>query len=360
MNLNQDNILDNTLNTFFGTTNIPLSNPIVEDVEEEEDVQLPTAEEQLPSAQQDPQTIEEEEEDYSDMPPLIPLRDRTNELTLWRDLVEDYQNNIREYQRNMDNILRITESVLLRENMNNVVYRPRPTYAEIASRSSVRPSSNSRTTSTPITTGRTSGASISSASSGRTSGAFEGRTSGAFEGRTSGAFEGRTSGAFEGRTSGASSTSRSSGNVRQTSSSSSVSNSPLIQSLLRTFMTPSTTSQLSSSSILRSLLDQRNTPITLMDFEIDGITIPISFSASTANTAPTREIINNATETFVYSSSNNDNTTCPITLESFIEGETICKIKHCGHVFKDDALKRWFTRNPYCPSCRYDIRDYEA
>jgi hypothetical protein len=288
--MNQDNILDNTLNSFFGTISrdIPLSNPIVEDVDEEE-----------PINQQ--QTTQEE--DYSDMPPLIPLRDRTNELSLWRDLVEDYQNNFREYQRNMDNILRITESVLLRENMNNVVYRPRtrPSFASQARTPTTRQSS------VPP-----------------------------------------------------SSTTNQNASSRQTSS---FSSSPLIQSLLRTFMTPSTSSaqqQSSSSSILRSLLDQRNTPITLMDFEIDGITIPISFSTSTTNSAPSREIINNATETFTYNSGSNDNNnnTCPITLESFIEGERICKIKHCGHIFKDDALKRWFTRNPYCPSCRYDIRNY--
>lgn len=74
---------------------------------------------------------------------------------------------------------------------------------------------------------------------------------------------------------------------------------------------------------------------------------------------PTNEQINRATEVIVFNSANSyNNITCPITLEPFIHGEHVCKIKHCSHIFKRDAIINWFTRNVRCPVCRYDIRDY--
>ena len=48
---------------------------------------------------------------------------------------------------------------------------------------------------------------------------------------------------------------------------------------------------------------------------------------------------------------------CPITLDQFQLNERILKIRHCGHVFKRDALMSWFQRNVRCPVCRHDIRD---
>jgi len=75
---------------------------------------------------------------------------------------------------------------------------------------------------------------------------------------------------------------------------------------------------------------------------------------------PTDEVIRNATETIVFNSllETNTNTSCPITLEPFTNGERICRIKHCSHLFKQDAIMDWFQRNVRCPVCRYDIRDY--
>jgi hypothetical protein len=49
---------------------------------------------------------------------------------------------------------------------------------------------------------------------------------------------------------------------------------------------------------------------------------------------------------------------CPISLEDFVENEEICQIKHCGHIFREEALRNWFRRNVRCPVCRYDIRNY--
>jgi len=76
---------------------------------------------------------------------------------------------------------------------------------------------------------------------------------------------------------------------------------------------------------------------------------------------PTNEQIDNATIHYNYSSNNNEtntNTNCPITLEEFQEGEPVCKIRHCGHTFRRDAIHNWFQGNVRCPVCRYDIRDY--
>jgi hypothetical protein len=70
----------------------------------------------------------------------------------------------------------------------------------------------------------------------------------------------------------------------------------------------------------------------------------------------TEQQINNATETFNYYAGEHAHTTCPISLDEFHEGERICKITHCGHMFREAAIKNWFRRNVRCPVCRHDIR----
>lgn len=74
---------------------------------------------------------------------------------------------------------------------------------------------------------------------------------------------------------------------------------------------------------------------------------------------PTQEQILTATEVISFDERlSYNNTNCPITLEPFINGQRICRIKHCSHLFKRSALNDWFRRNVRCPICRYDIRDY--
>jgi hypothetical protein len=74
---------------------------------------------------------------------------------------------------------------------------------------------------------------------------------------------------------------------------------------------------------------------------------------------PTEQQIINATQIISYSSENEyNNMNCPITLDEFTDGEQICRIRHCGHIFKEPALRNWFQRNVRCPVCRYDIRSY--
>jgi hypothetical protein len=76
---------------------------------------------------------------------------------------------------------------------------------------------------------------------------------------------------------------------------------------------------------------------------------------------PTQVQINNATTNFLYSSALQlNNTSCPITLEDFQQGDNVRQIRHCGHTFGEHAIQNWFRQNVRCPVCRYDIRDYVA
>ncbi len=72
---------------------------------------------------------------------------------------------------------------------------------------------------------------------------------------------------------------------------------------------------------------------------------------------PTNEEIELATETVIYDPSYSQ-VQCPISLEPFQDGDEICRIRHCRHLFRRTSLMNWFERNVRCPVCRYDIRDY--
>lgn len=72
---------------------------------------------------------------------------------------------------------------------------------------------------------------------------------------------------------------------------------------------------------------------------------------------PTITQISQATELILYDNSL-PHPSCSITLEAFQEGEQVCRIIGCGHIFKQTAIREWFQRNVRCPVCRYDIREY--
>jgi len=67
--------------------------------------------------------------------------------------------------------------------------------------------------------------------------------------------------------------------------------------------------------------------------------------------------IENATE-YIQFTNELPHSACPISLEAFQEGERVCRIIHCGHIFKEGGIREWFQRNVRCPVCRYDIRTY--
>ena len=73
---------------------------------------------------------------------------------------------------------------------------------------------------------------------------------------------------------------------------------------------------------------------------------------------PTQVQIDRAVEYFVYDPTEEYiEGRCPISLENFVEGEQLSRIRYCRHVFKQGVLNDWFSRNVHCPVCRYDIRD---
>lgn len=68
--------------------------------------------------------------------------------------------------------------------------------------------------------------------------------------------------------------------------------------------------------------------------------------------------INQSITTITYDESQEE-IRCPISLEDFTIGEQICKINICGHIFKRDALFRWFTNHSRCPVCRCNVYNRE-
>jgi hypothetical protein len=90
-------------------------------------------------------------------------------------------------------------------------------------------------------------------------------------------------------------------------------------------------------------------------YEIPQINIPRRQFAHRVS----QQQINDAVETVEYNEDMPEER-CPITLENFIVGENICRIRHCCHIFKSTGLMMWFQRNVRCPVCRYDIRTYHS
>jgi hypothetical protein len=77
-------------------------------------------------------------------------------------------------------------------------------------------------------------------------------------------------------------------------------------------------------------------------------------SDATENNGITPAQMRHATRIIQYDASMNE-VRCPICLEDFQEGENICQIIQCGHIFKESELTRWFERHSVCPVCRCDV-----
>jgi len=50
-----------------------------------------------------------------------------------------------------------------------------------------------------------------------------------------------------------------------------------------------------------------------------------------------------------------ENRVCPISLDDFVEGESILELRECRHVFKPAELRRWLERHDCCPVCRRNV-----
>jgi hypothetical protein len=60
-------------------------------------------------------------------------------------------------------------------------------------------------------------------------------------------------------------------------------------------------------------------------------------------------------EPTIDSSNNPIVDTCPITMETFQAGDSVLRINHCGHIFKEGALRTWLARDGRCPVCRGSV-----
>jgi hypothetical protein len=81
------------------------------------------------------------------------------------------------------------------------------------------------------------------------------------------------------------------------------------------------------------------------------------FNSPTTFSGLTPFQISEATEDSRYANLPNEEVQlCPISLEEFIEGEDVAKIRGCGHLFKKTSLHRWLLRSTQCPVCRFNIQ----
>ena len=55
-----------------------------------------------------------------------------------------------------------------------------------------------------------------------------------------------------------------------------------------------------------------------------------------------------------------NNRVCPISLDDFVEGETVLELRECRHVFKPAELRRWLERHECCPVCRRNVQPPDA
>ena len=107
-----------------------------------------------------------------------------------------------------------------------------------------------------------------------------------------------------------------------------------------------------------------NTPLRVSNVRTEGpffsysnTTLPQT-RQPTQNAPQRQQQIDQVVRTFTYSqdiaSSLNDNR-CPISLQEYVEGDELCEIITCGHIFKKTNLLRWLQRTNTCPSCRAQL-----
>lgn len=80
-------------------------------------------------------------------------------------------------------------------------------------------------------------------------------------------------------------------------------------------------------------------------------------TTTTRRTPPTMRQIFDNTHVYVYNSTVNTlvNTTCPISHLEFENGDVLCELVHCHHVFKYSEIMRWLDIDSTCPVCRCSV-----
>ena len=53
----------------------------------------------------------------------------------------------------------------------------------------------------------------------------------------------------------------------------------------------------------------------------------------------------------------NENNSCTICLQNFINGENLITLPQCQHVFHEDCINKWLKGNIICPICRKNVKE---
>lgn len=111
---------------------------------------------------------------------------------------------------------------------------------------------------------------------------------------------------------------------------------------------------LRNTNLMLNLLQTYNAPPPQTTTMV--MNIPINLNDLSGNffdpvpVIPNRAQIQSAVETHIGVT----NTVCSICQDSVT---CATRIRHCGHCFHGSCIDQWFSMNPRCPVCRYDIRD---
>jgi hypothetical protein len=88
----------------------------------------------------------------------------------------------------------------------------------------------------------------------------------------------------------------------------------------------------------------------------------ISSFDSPVRIRPSRHQIAQSTSILTYSDISGENIQerCPIDLIDFSANDSVIRIIHCGHIFREMNIRQHFRNSPRCPICRFDIRDHDS
>ena len=126
-------------------------------------------------------------------------------------------------------------------------------------------------------------------------------------------------------------------------------NTPYIIDNVQRYTIPTNSTPINSTS-----LPDRRTPNSIFSNLVQTFLDPVIIH-------PTHSQIEIATRRVRYSDILNPiNRTCPISMDTFNDNDTVTVIRFCGHIFNTEQLNTWFQSNCRCPVCRYDIRNYNS
>lgn len=79
------------------------------------------------------------------------------------------------------------------------------------------------------------------------------------------------------------------------------------------------------------------------------------FTGGRQRTIPTERDISNNCTTMSFSDCSSNQTMCPIDRIEFEPTDQVMRINGCGHIFREENLRRVFQNESRCPMCRYNI-----